>query len=140
MGVRIDPKRLRIRNVAAVMVTAKLPPFANSGTPIDVVVSSIGNATSLRGGTLLASPLKGADGQVYAVAQGPVAVGGYSVRASGSRRQKNVTTVGRIPSGATVEQSIAVTLNGKENLMYVLRKADFTTATNVAADPDAVRP
>jgi len=133
MGVRVDPKRLRIRNVAAVMVTAKLPPFASSGTPIDVVVSSIGNATSLRGGTLLASPLKGLDGQVYAIAQGPVAVGGFNVRASGSRRQKNITTVGRIPSGATVEQSITVTLNGKETLTYVLRQSDFTTATNVAA-------
>jgi flagellar P-ring protein precursor FlgI len=133
MGVRVDPKRLRIRNVAAVMVTAKLPPFASSGIPIDVVVSSIGNATSLRGGTLLASPLKGVDGQVYAIAQGPVAVGGYNVRASGSRRQKNITTVGRIPSGATVEKSVEVTLNGKETLTYVLRQADFTTATNVAA-------
>ncbi len=133
MGVRIDPKRLRIRNVAAVMVTAKLPAFAQSGTPMDVVVSSIGNATSLRGGTLLTSPLKAVDGQVYAVAQGPVAVGGYDVRASGTRRQKNVSTVGRIPSGAIVEKGVELEINGKENLVYLLKDADFTTAINVAS-------
>ena len=133
MGVRIDPKRLRIRNVAAVMVTAQLPAFSQSGTPMDVVVSSIGNATSLRGGTLLTSPLKAVDGQVYAIAQGPVAVGGYDVRASGSRRQKNVSTVGRIPGGAIVEKSVTLEINGKESLVYVLKQADFTTATNLAA-------
>ena len=133
MGVRIDPRRLRTRNVAAVMVTAKLPPFTGSGSRIDVVVSSMGNATSLRGGTLLMAPLKGVDGRVYAVAQGPLSVGGFSTSAAGSRLSRNVATVGRIPSGAIVERTVEFKLNGKKQLLYILNRADFTTATKVAA-------
>lgn len=132
MGVRIDHKRLRTRNVAAVMVTSKLPAYATSGTRIDVVVSSMGNARSLVGGTLLMTPLKAVDGKVYAVAQGPLAVGGYSAGSSGTRVTKNHPNVGRIPGGGIIEQGVAFKLNGRTALTYVLRHSDFTTARNVA--------
>jgi flagellar P-ring protein precursor FlgI len=132
MGVRVDPKRLRTRNVAAVMVTAKLPSFAAPGTRVDVVVSSLGNARSLSGGTLLMTPLKAVDGNVYGIAQGPLSVGGYSAGASGSRVTKNHPTVGRVPGGAMIERGLPQKIVNDGKLVYLLDKSDFTTANNVA--------
>ena len=106
LGIRIDPKDVRVRNVAAVMVTARLPSFARPGTRIDVNVSSMGNARSLAGGVLLVSPLTGPDGVVYALAQGPVQAGGFDVSAGGSRIQKNQPTSGAVPGGGSVERAV----------------------------------
>ena len=107
LGVNLPPgTNLQLKNVAAVMVTAQLPPFAQPGQTIDVTVSSLGNAKSLRGGTLLMTPLKGADGQIYAMAQGNVVVGGAGASAGGSKMQINHLTAGRIPGGATVERAV----------------------------------
>lgn len=131
LGIRIDPEQVRTRNVAAVMVTARLPPFARPGGTIDVNVASMGNARSLGGGILLVTPLTGADGQVYALAQGPVQVGGYDATAAGSSLRKNHPTSGRIAAGATVERSVAVDL-GAGPLVFALGSPDFTTADRIA--------
>ena len=137
LGVHVDDDRLRLRNVAAVMVTADLQAYAAPGQRIDVTVSSIGNAQSLEGGTLLLTPLKGSDLEVYAVGQGALSVGGYRVTGStGSRVQKNHTNVGRIPNGALVERAVPVTLP-TEILRLNLRSPDFTTALRVVASVDA---
>lgn len=133
MGVRIDPQRILVRNVAAVMVVAELPPFARSGTRIDVVVSSIGDARSLLGGTLVFTPLKGADGQVYAVAQGEITVGGWQQNSFGSWSRKNHTTTGRIPGGALVEREVPSTLAGAKYIQLDLQQPDFSTAANIVA-------
>jgi flagellar P-ring protein precursor FlgI len=120
---------VRVKNVAAVMVTAKLQPFVRSGQTLDVVVSSMGDAKSLVGGTLLLTPLRGPDGQVYAVAQGPVSVGGFTFGgASGGRVQENHPTVGTIPNGALVEREVAVDLQGRSAFRLALNQSDFTTA------------
>jgi len=133
MGVHVDPDTVKVKNVAAVMVTAKLPPFARIGTKLDVQVSSIGDAKSLEGGTLLMTTLQGPDGQVYAVAQGPVSTGGFSASgASGSSVQKNHPTVGFISQGAVVEQEFPVQLDGLDRLDLVLNTPDFTTADQAA--------
>jgi len=131
MGITIDPAQLWIKNVAAVMVTARLPAFARIGAKIDVVVSSTGDARSLLGGTLLLSPLRAANGEVYAVAQGPLTIGGYNVRAYGNSKVKNHTTVGRIPGGALVEREVPFELNGREHLELVLRNPDFTNSVMI---------
>lgn len=136
LGVNLDANNLRLRNVAAVMVTAELPAFVAPGQRLDVTVSSLGNARSLQGGTLVVSPLKGADLKIYAVAQGPLSVGGFSALGiTGSLLQKNVTTVGRIPSGALVEREVNVDVP-KAVLRMSLRNPDFTTAVRVAAAID----
>lgn len=136
LGVNLDANNLRLRNVAAVMVTAEMPAFVAPGQRLDVTVSSLGNARSLQGGTLVASPLKGADLKIYAVAQGPLSVGGFSALGiTGSLLQKNVTTVGRIPSGALVEREINVDVP-KDVLRMSLRNPDFTTAVRVASAID----
>ncbi len=133
MGVTIDPDDLKVKNVAAVMITADLPPFARSGSRIDVLVSSIGDAKNLQGGTLLLTPLKAADGKVYAVAQGPVSTGGFSYgKGTGTGVQKNFPTVGRIVGGATIEREIAGNFNERNELTLALHAPDFTTATRVA--------
>lgn len=133
MGVTVSPDDIKVKNVAAVMVTAELPPFARSGSRMDALVSSIGNAKTLGGGTLLMTPLKGADGQVYAVAQGPVATGGFLVSSGGGDKvAKNFPTVGRVVQGVSVEREIPFDLNQKDSLMLALNKPDFTTATRVA--------
>jgi flagellar P-ring protein FlgI len=107
LGVQVDDRVLRLRNVAAVMVTATIPPFSRSGTKLDVTVSSLGNARSLTGGVLLQAPLRGADRMTYAVAQGPLVVGGYNAMGrSGTSFQSNLTTTGRIPGGALVEREV----------------------------------
>jgi len=131
LGVRIDPRDVRARNVAAVMVTARLPAFTRPGTHLDVAVASLGNARSLAGGVLLITPLNGPDGNVYAVAQGAVQVGGYDAAAAGSSVRKNTPTAGRVPTGGTVERAVAPKLEGP--LLLGLKRPDFTTASRVAA-------
>lgn len=134
MGVSIPPKALKVKNVAAVMVTADLPPFARAGSRIDALVSSIGDAKNLQGGTLLMTPLKAPDGRIYAVTQGPVSTGGFAVSgASGSGIQKNFPTVGRVVEGALVEREVKTRFNMKESLTFALHHPDFTTATRVAS-------
>lgn len=132
MGVNLPTATsLQLKNVAAVMVTATLPPFSKPGQTIDVTASSIGNAKSLRGGTLLMTPLKGADGQVYAMAQGNVLVGGAGAAAGGSSVQVNHLSVGRLPAGATVERAVP-TLLGQGGFIHLeLRSTDFTTAARI---------
>lgn len=120
------------RNVAAVLVTAQLPPFAQPGQAIDVTVSSMGNAKSLRGGTLIATPLKGADGQIYALAQGNLLVGGAGASAGGSKVQINHLSAGRIPDGATVERSVPTPLLEGDALTLGVRASDFATASAIA--------
>lgn len=133
MGVTIPPgTSLQVKNVAAVMVTAQLPAFAQPGQTLDVAVSSLGNAKSLRGGTLIITPLKGADGQVYALAQGNLIVGGAGASAAGSKVQINHLSAGRIPEGATVERSVPTPLNQGRTLQLDLNASDFTTAREVA--------
>jgi flagellar P-ring protein precursor FlgI len=131
LGIRIDPRDVRVRNVAAVMVTGRLPAFARPGTRIDVNVASMGNARSLAGGVLLVTPLTGADSKVYALAQGPVQAGGFDAAAFGSMYQKNQPTSGRVPTGATVERAVTTSLD-KGSLTLSLKRPDFTTASNVA--------
>jgi flagellar P-ring protein precursor FlgI len=133
MGVTVPAgTNMQVKNVAAVMVTAQLPPFAQPGQAIDVNVSSMGNAKSLRGGTLIATPLKGADGQVYALAQGNLIVGGAGAAAAGSKVQINHLSAGRIPEGATVERAVATPLMQGEFLQFDLNANDFNTAREVA--------
>ncbi|GAB3040403.1 flagellar basal body P-ring protein FlgI [Oleiagrimonas citrea] len=132
-GIKISPQDLSTRNVAAVMVTATLPAFAESGQKIDVEVSSLGDARSLSGGMLLLTSLNGPDGKLYALAQGPVSVGGYLVRSFGSRDQQNHPTVGRVPDGATIERAAPLGLYGDgQSLDVVLYQPDFVTAERVA--------
>lgn len=132
MGTNLPPgTNLQLKNVAAVMVTANLPPFAKPGQALDVTVSSMGNAKSLRGGTLLMTPMKGADGQVYAMAQGNLLVGGVGASAGGSSVQVNHLSVGRIAAGATVEREVPTAVGQGEFVHLELNQADFTTATRV---------
>jgi len=132
MGVTIDPEDIQVDNVAAVMVTADLPPFSRLGSRIDVLVSSIGDSENLQGGTLLFSPLRAADGQVYAVAQGPVSTGGFSAEGAGGKVQKNFPTVGRVVGGALIEREIPTQFGQKEVLSLILHRPDFTTTSRVA--------
>jgi flagellar P-ring protein precursor FlgI len=133
MGIRVTAEDLKVSNVAAVMVNATLPPFARIGKKIDVTVSSIGDAKSLQGGTLLLTPLKGVDGKIYALAQGPLSTGGFSAGgAAGGGVTKNHPTVGRISGGATVEREIPLSLKQRSELTVMLNSPDFTTADRVA--------
>ncbi|HEY0856826.1 MAG TPA: flagellar basal body P-ring protein FlgI [Albitalea sp.] len=132
MGITVPPgTNMQLKNVAAVMVTAQLPPFAQPGQTIDINVSSMGNAKSLRGGTLVATPLKGADGQIYALAQGNLIVGGAGASAGGSKVQINHLSAGRVPEGATVERSVPTPLNQGQLLQLDLNAHDFNTAREV---------
>jgi flagellar P-ring protein FlgI len=132
MGVTVNPAKLSVKNVAAVMVTANLPPFSKHGSKIDSIVASIGDAKSLYGGTLLFTPLKGANGNVYAVAQGPIVIGGFSAGGSDASIQKNFPTVGRIIGGASVEDEIPSGFDRKDTLSLSLHAPDFTTVSRVA--------
>ncbi len=133
MGVTVPAgASMQLKNVAAVMVTAQLPPFAQPGQTLDVNVSSLGNAKSLRGGTLIATPLKGADGQIYALAQGNLIVGGAGASAAGSKVQINHLAAGRIPEGATVERSVPTPLNQGDSIQLDLAANDYGTARDVA--------
>jgi flagellar P-ring protein precursor FlgI len=132
LGVSTRGAELKTRNVAAVMVTANLPPFTRTGSRIDVTVSALGDAKSLRGGSLLVTPLLGADGEVYAVAQGALSVGGYEAQGQGTSVTRGVPTSARLPSGAIVEREIDFALDKLEKLKVALRNPDFTTAERIA--------
>ncbi|PIE70195.1 MAG: flagellar biosynthesis protein FlgA [Deltaproteobacteria bacterium] len=138
MGVSVGQDQLNVANVAAVMVTATLPPFARIGDRLDVVASSVGDAKSLGGGTLLITPLRGVDNTVYAVAQGALSIGGSGGEGGGGGKVKNHLLVGRISGGASVEREIPFELNAKKNLTLSLNRPDFTTVTRVADSIDAV--
>lgn len=134
LGIQATSSKVRVENVAAVMVTADLPPFARVGSKVDVLISSIGDATSLQGGTLLMTSLKGADNNIYAIAQGPLIVGGYATSGmSGSETIKNHPTVARIPNGATIEKEIPFNFNELTDLTIALNDPDFTTAKRISA-------
>lgn len=133
LGVNTRGANMRTANVAAVMVTANLPPFATQGTRLDITVSALGDAKSLQGGTLLATPLLGADGEVYAVSQGPVAIAGFSAEGEASKITRGVPTVGRIANGGLVEREIDFALNKLKTLRLSLRNPDLTTARRMAA-------
>ncbi len=132
MGVLIPATAVQVRNVAAVFITATLPAFAQPGTRIDVTVSSTGDAKSLQGGMLLLAPLLGPDGKVYAMAQGPLVLGGYSAGKNGNVKVVNHPNVGIISNGAIVERSVPVSLAGRTHLSLLLRNADFATARDAA--------
>jgi flagellar P-ring protein precursor FlgI len=132
MGVQIPANSVIVKNVAAVFVTASLPPFARPGMALDVTVSSIGDAKSLEGGVLLLAPLRGPDGQVYAEAQGPLTLGGFTAGNSGNGKQLNHPTVGRIPNGGTVERDTAIDLSRLSTVSLVLRNADFNSAREIS--------
>jgi flagellar P-ring protein precursor FlgI len=133
MGIGVDAQAIQVKNVAAVMVTAELTPFARTGATLDATVSSLGDATSLEGGTLVMTPLHGADGQIYALAQGPVSTGGFNVSGgAGGGAQKNHTTVGRVVSGVTVERELPYAIEHDSSFKLTLHEADFTTALRVS--------
>jgi flagellar P-ring protein FlgI len=132
-GVNISASTLKTKNVAAVMVTATLPAFVREGDTIDLTVSSMGDAKSIQGGTLLQTPLKAGNGEVYAVGQGAVSTGGFTAGNGGSTRQKNFPTVGTTPNGGIVEKTVEDTLGDQGNLSLSLGQPDFTTASRIAA-------
>ncbi len=131
-GVSVDPGELRVKNVAAVMVTADLPADVRAGTKIDVLLSSLGDAESLQGGTLLATPLRGGDGEVYAIAQGPVSIGGFNFTAGRDEVQKNHPVTARVPGGASVSRPVSSEALRRPQLCLTLHNPDFTTACRVA--------
>jgi len=133
MGVQTSPTTMRVANVAAVFVTASLPAFSRAGMKVDVTVSSIGDAKSLAGGILLLTPLRGPDGEVYAAAQGPLTLGGYSAGSGGNAKQVNHTTVARVPEGATVERDAALDLRRFTTVSLMLREPDFNASHDIAA-------
>lgn len=132
LGINTRGETLRTRNAAAVMVTASLPPFPRQGTTVDVTVSALGDATSLLGGTLVVTPLLGADGEAYAVAQGPLSVSGFTAGGAAATVTKGVPTTARIANGATVERELKFALNDVSAVRMALRNPDFTTAIRIA--------
>ncbi|WP_105431672.1 flagellar basal body P-ring protein FlgI [Neorhizobium sp. T6_25] len=132
LGISTQGSQSNAKNVAAVMVTANLPPFASPGSRIDVTVSSLGDATSLRGGTLVMTSLSGADGQIYAVAQGALVVSGFSAQGQAATLTEGVTTAGRVPNGAIVERELPSKFKDSVNLVLQLRNPDFSTAVRVS--------
>lgn len=132
LGVSVQGQNLNTGNVAAVMVTANLPPFTNQGSEIDVSVAALGDSESLQGGTLLVTPLMGADGEVYAVAQGPVTISGFSIEGESATVTQNIPTAGRIPAGAIVEKELNFNLADMGEVRLGLRNPDFTTARRIA--------
>lgn len=131
-GVQVKATNLKVKNIAVVAVTANFPPYLHQGDTMDVTVSSVGDSKSLQGGVLLQTPLVGADGKVYAVAQGPIYIGGYSVSGRGASQQKNITTVGTISNGAIVEREVPMQLDYNGKLRWALNNPDFTTAARLA--------
>ncbi len=130
MGVHVNKDDVNVKNVAGVMVTAQLPPFVKAGQTIDVILSSIGDCSSLQGGTLITTSLKGLDKKVYAIAQGPISIGGFAVSGGATTGiQKNHLTVARIPDGATVEREVALSFAGKDEIVISLNEPDFTTVS-----------
>ena len=131
MGISTTAANLKPENMATVMITANLPPFARPGSMIDVIVSTVGDAHSLQGGTLVMSSLKGVDGKIYAIAQGPVSIGGVAAGSRGNSVEVNHPTAGRIPNGASVERTVPIDLNPIRPLTLVLREEDFTTCSRL---------
>ncbi|NWF52514.1 MAG: flagellar basal body P-ring protein FlgI [Nitrospirae bacterium] len=131
MGLVVKPRDIMAKNTASVMVTATLPPFPKPGMKIDALVSAIGDAKSLQGGALLLTPLKGPDGKVYALAQGPVSIGGFIGGGAGTTVQKNHLTSGKVPQGAIIEQDLPFTLGENGEIKIFLHRPDFTTATEI---------
>ena len=131
MGVVVKPRDIMAKNTAAVMVTATLPPFPKPGTKVDALVSAIGDSKSLQGGALLLTPLKGPDGKVYALAQGPVSIGGFIGGGAGTTVQKNHLTSGKVPQGVIIEQDFPFTLGDTGEIKIFLHRPDFTTATEI---------
>ena len=129
VNVKVDPKDIKSKNVAAVMVTATLPPFAREGDKIDVTVSSIGDAKSLQGGVLLITPLKGVNGKIYALAQGPITIGGFNLK--GGKKQKHFTTTVKVLNGATVERAVVWDIYHQNFATLSLKRSDFNLAVNV---------
>ena len=132
MGVRVDIRQMKPKNVASVMVTAKMPVSAKPGSKLDITVSSLGDCTSLLGGVLIQTPLKGVDGKIYALGQGALAVGGFSIQGSQAQAQKNVSTVAQIPGGAIVERAVPFEFNSQTSMTMTLNMPDFSTANQVA--------
>ena len=133
MGVSVDQKQMKPKNVAAVMVTAKMPISSKPGSRMDVTVSSLGDATSLLGGVLIQTPLKGVDGKIYALAQGSMTIGGFSISGDTANAMKNISTVGQIPNGAIVERGIPFEFNSMERLVLNMNAPDFSTTQQVAS-------
>lgn len=133
LGVNITGLNVKTRNLAAVMVTAELPPFPRQGARLDVSISTLGDAKSLAGGNLIATPLMGADGKVYAVAQGSVAIGGYVASGEAASVTKGIPTAGRIPNGAIIEREVEFSLDELQSVRLALRNPDFVTANRIAA-------
>ncbi len=131
MGMRVSANDIKVKNVAGVLVTADLPPFIKAGQTIDVTLSSLGDASSLKGGTLIATPLKGLDGEIYAIAQGPVSIGGIEANNGGTGKVVSHPTVARIPAGATVEREVPVSFAGKNEITISLDNPDFTTVSRM---------
>lgn len=131
LGVNVQGEEIKPKNVAAVLVTASLPPFARAGSAIDVSVSSIGDASNLQGGTLILTPLKGADNEVYAVAQGSILVSGIDVKAKAARETRGTPTGGTVPNGARVEREVNFDFNHRDSLQLALRNPDFSTAARI---------
>ena len=132
MGVTLSPKDLTTKSIASVVITGTLPPFAKPGMKLDALVSTIGDAKSIQGGTLLLTPLKGPDGKVYGLAQGPVSIGGFSAEGDGASSQKNHPTAGKIPDGIMIEREPLFTLGNGKDIRLFLRKPDFATANNIS--------
>ncbi|ADV82641.1 flagellar basal body P-ring protein FlgI [Terriglobus saanensis] len=132
MGVSVPASSIRVQNLAAVFVSASLPPFSRPGTRIDLTVSSAGDAKSLEGGLLLMTPLYGADGRIYAQAQGPLVLGGYSVTANGNTKQTNHPTTARVPLGGSVERGVPLDLTNRQSLSLLMHEADFRSAEAMA--------
>jgi flagellar P-ring protein precursor FlgI len=153
MGITVSPDDLSTKSIAAVVVTSTLPPFAKPGMKIDALVSTIGDAKNIQGGTLLLTPLKGPDGKVYGLAQGPVSIGGFSAEGDAASVQKNHPTAGKIPEGITIEREPVFSLGNGNDIRLFLKKADFATADEISkkinidlegryastVDPSAVR-
>lgn len=133
LGINVRDNKLNTKNIAAVMVTATLPPFTNQGARIDVSISALGDSKSLQGGTLLVTPLLSADGQVYAVAQGPVSIAGFAAKGDAGSVTQNIPTAGRIAAGAIIEREIPFSMEAQTTTRLSLRNPDFTTARRIAA-------
>jgi flagellar P-ring protein precursor FlgI len=134
MGVTVNPDDIKTKSIAAVVITATLPPFAKPGIKIDALVSTIGDANSIQGGTLLLTPLKGPDGKVYGLAQGPVSVGGFAAEGEGASSQKNHPTAGKVPEGVTIEREPLFILGNGNEIRLFLHKADFATADKISKE------
>ncbi len=138
MGVTVNPNDIKTKSIAAVVITATLPPFAKPGIKTDALVSTIGDANSIQGGTLLLTPLKGPDGKVYGLAQGPVSIGGFSAQGEGATSQKNHPTAGKVPEGVIIEKEPQFILGDGNEVRLFLHKADFATADKISKEINKV--